>query len=178
MPAQGASEGGSPFRQKLGEGASDPDVDREAVPMPEAKKQSAVGHLFSNADDLHQLGAGLRGRKGGQGGEIDRSAGHLPGGVDQVTRPKAAAQRCEILGRKTRQTFGRGKGAEPAADGVPELAAETLDDAGDALDVVVLAEDEAGERLPSVLPQNPDAAREAAGGSRAGIEATIRRIVS
>lgn len=34
----------------------------------------------------------------------------------------------------------------------------------DALDVVVLAEDEAGERLPSVLPQNPDAAREAAGG--------------
>ena len=49
---------------------------------------------------LNQLSSAF-GWKGGQGGEIDRSAGHLPGGVDQVTRPKAAAQRCEILGRKT-----------------------------------------------------------------------------
>ena len=89
----GSERGRKSLRQQLGEGASDPDVDREAVPMPEAEEQSAVGHLFPHPDDLHQLGASLRGRQGGQGGEIDRSAGHLPGGVDQVTRPKAAAQR-------------------------------------------------------------------------------------
>lgn len=54
-------------------------------------------------------------------------------------------------------TSGSGEGTAPAGQRFPPGIAEGFHNAPDALDVVVLADDEGAERLPAILTQHPDA---------------------
>ena len=125
-----------------------------------AEQQHAVGDLGPDAADLHQFPAGLLQRHRGDGVQPHLAGADLLRSVDQIPGAKPAAQRRQLFGGDGGQLLRGGEGEEAAvADGLPKQAAQPLDDSLDPLDVVVLADNKAAQRLPAVLTQDTDARR-------------------
>ena len=78
------------------------------------------------------------------------------GGIQKIFGPKTAAQRRKILCCAKGQPFRRGKRRRTVFQRVAEETAKAFDDAADAWDIIVLAEDKRAQSFPWVLAQQTD----------------------
>lgn len=126
----------------------DPCVDREGFDAVQPEQEHAVGDLIADAVDAFQVGAGLLGLHAGQLMQVDPAVGDVLSELLDVLVAVAEAEAAQILAG---QPFPCREGVELVAGELPalsELLAEGRDQLLDPRDVVVLADDEADQRLP------------------------------
>ncbi len=145
-----------------------PGVDGEGLSSVKAEQQGAFRHLGTDATDGLEDLSGLVDGHGGNSGQLDFPIGNFLRRIQYVFCPESRTEGREVVQGKSGDPFGTGK-CGTICGVVTKCFAKSCDDAFDAGNIVVLADDKRAESLPGVLTENADASGVVAGQSEGGV---------